>query len=468
MRKAAGGKGNTTNIFQIYSWIRDSSEQGYREVTEEEWGCRVPYLFPLYCQEWAVTRLPPKLPTMGQQSSLKEPLTDPHTQNRRWSLLWTVISPARWDGVVKILFYRWRTLAHDKIKKAEMTDSVNKGKTVNAVELDSRKAFDTVSHSTLVAKVVMCAPDKWIISWAENSLDHHGQRMVNSDTKFNWWLFACGIPQGFILGPTLLNGFINDLDSRIKDIFSWASWCMKNWAWVISFALTAMKVIYLWTILRRLQLLGWGEVIFTLYFSLVGPHLEYCVLFLSYGIIKTDILAWVQWRAIKMMRELGHLMYNKRLKEPGGSVLKGKGYGKITLLSTATLCKGVETMEPISSEVHIDTMKGNKQQQEHGKFWLETRKNMPWEQSNTRTDAQGVCVSIPGDTQNLTTATWSKTSSALHRMMSSRPQEAPSILQEPVILSSPGSCGKSQDLWTVLNSLSSSSYSPFPYWHGSW
>lgn len=102
----------------------------------------------------------------------------------------------------------------------------------------------------------MCAPDKWIISWAENSLDHRSQRMVNSDTKFNWWLFACGIPQGFILGPTLLNGFINGLDNRIKDILSWASWCMKNWVWVISFALTAMKVIHLWTILRRLQLLG--------------------------------------------------------------------------------------------------------------------------------------------------------------------------------------------------------------------
>lgn len=44
--------------------------------------------------------------------------------------------------------------------------------------------------------------------------------MVIGDTKFNWWLFTPGIPQGLILGPILLNGIINDLDNRREDILS--------------------------------------------------------------------------------------------------------------------------------------------------------------------------------------------------------------------------------------------------------
>ena len=44
--------------------------------------------------------------------------------------------------------------------------------------------------------------------------------MVIGDTKSSWWLFTCGIPQGLILGPILLNGFINDLDNRREDILS--------------------------------------------------------------------------------------------------------------------------------------------------------------------------------------------------------------------------------------------------------
>jgi len=39
---------------------------------------------------------------------------------------------------------------------------------VDAVYLDFRKAFDTVSHNILVGKLRKCGIDKWTVIWTEN------------------------------------------------------------------------------------------------------------------------------------------------------------------------------------------------------------------------------------------------------------------------------------------------------------
>lgn len=70
----------------------------------------------------------------------------------------------------------------------EVTFSVMEGGALTAVCFDSSKAFDTVSHYLLKAKLVRYGLCKWMITWAENQLSHWAQRVVINNMKQNWRL----------------------------------------------------------------------------------------------------------------------------------------------------------------------------------------------------------------------------------------------------------------------------------------
>ena len=53
-----------------------------------------------------------------------------------------------------------------------------------------------------------------------------------------------------------------------------------------------------------------------LYSALMRQHLEYCVQFWAPQ-FKRELLERVQKRAMKMIRDLGHLLYNRRLSNLG-------------------------------------------------------------------------------------------------------------------------------------------------------
>ena len=59
-----------------------------------------------------------------------------------------------------------------------VTHLVDEGKAVDVVYLDFSKAFDTVSHSTLLQKLAAHGLDRYTLGWVRNWLESQAQRVV--------------------------------------------------------------------------------------------------------------------------------------------------------------------------------------------------------------------------------------------------------------------------------------------------
>ena len=90
-----------------------------------------------------------------------------------------------------------------------MEASLDKGEYVGVVFMDLSKAFDTISHDLLLAKLKAYGFSHNVLAFMINYLKNRSHR-ANINSNFSTWEeVKAGVPQGSILGSLLFNIFIN-------------------------------------------------------------------------------------------------------------------------------------------------------------------------------------------------------------------------------------------------------------------
>ena len=98
--------------------------------------------------------------------------------------------------------------------------ALDKGKKVGTIFMDLSKAFDTLNHNLLLAKLDAYGFSFNAIKFVQSYLSERFQR-VNINNNFNEWCkILLGVPIGVsILGSLLFNIFINDIFYFIQDTY---------------------------------------------------------------------------------------------------------------------------------------------------------------------------------------------------------------------------------------------------------